>query len=125
VHVTHVTCGSTSSTRSKRLVGKMSKVALLAIALPLAADAFAPGPALHLGAKARSSHVSLRTQGRVGMPFAPRETGLRTCMMTLASEPVVKEESDGIRDLTKADCNPNYGETGGAMLVMEDVTVQR
>jgi hypothetical protein len=36
------------------------------------------------------------------------------------------EKPGQVRDLTTAaDCNPRYGETGGAMLLMNDVTVQR
>lgn len=98
------------------------KLALAAALLPLAADAFAPSSVPRFGVSAGSKQVSLRSQAPLARPMSSRVMGgLR---MTLASEPVT-EKAGEIRDLAKADCNPNFGETGGAMLVMEDVTVQR
>ena len=45
--------------------------------------------------------------------------------MTLAAEATELEKAGEVRDLSTADCNPRYGETGGAMLLMSGVTVQR
>lgn len=94
---------------------------VLGVCLVMNADAFYTGSAL-------TPLLRTSPQGsmcaRSILASSPRRLQINY-QIKMSSGTVVEERAGEVRQIANADVNPTYGETGGAMLLMKDVTIAR